>query len=335
VPSPLVALARHRLTSDGGANWAPSPSSPGTVPPTPPASNAALNALAFGGDIVVAVGAANLTSSVPLDQKAAFRYDTAAVSPAWTASVFSLPPSLRTLTLRDVAYSQGQGASSEFWAAGVATDTNDVNQAALYRSIDGGVNWVNANIGGVIASDVTLTGIAFRGGVEGFAVGYDTTGPVAYHIVLTGGPSITPIMVASFGGTKLLGVAANDNRVVAVGESAGVLYYNGTFTTWQTPSLGFATPPDYISVAMAPGNDVRVLIAAKQDDAEADSPGIGKVLYFNSTEWKVLPETSNKDIHGIYMRSDAGWALAGHGENLSPEIGTVGDIMVLHFDPDL
>ncbi len=324
-------------TSDSGANWAPSPSSPGTLPPTP-ASSAGLVALASGGGIVVTVGKANFMSEILLDGQFAFRYDTTAGTPMWTAGYPVAPLPLKSLTLNDVAYSQGQGTSSEFWAAGVAVDLNDVSQPALYRSSDGGVTWSNANAGGAIASDVVLRGIAFRGGVEGFAVGNNSTGPVAYRIDLTGGPSITPVTVASFGGAQLLGVAANDQRVVAVGKSAGVLYYNsGQFTTWPfpvtPPSLGFATPPDYIAVALPPGNDARVLIAAKQDDAEADSPGIGKVLYFNSTEWKVLPETSNKDIHGIYMRSDAGWAVAGHGENLTPEIGTVGDIMVLHFDP--
>jgi hypothetical protein len=49
----------------------------------------------------------------------------------------------------------------------------------------------------------------------------------------------------------------------------------------------------------------------------------------------VLREGSNKDIHGIYLRSDAGWAVAGHGNNITSEVGTVGNIMVLHSDPAL
>ncbi len=329
-------------TSDSGANWAPSASSPGVLPPfppppPPPPSSAALVALASGGGIAVTVGAANFMSSVLLDRQFAFRSDTAGLPPVWTAGS-SAPLQLKSLTLNDVAYSQGQGANSEFWAAGKAVDLNDVSQPALYRSIDGGVTWSDA-AGGAIASDVVLKGIAFRGGVEGFAVGYNATGPVAYRINLIGGTSITQVTVASFGGTKLLGVAANDARVVAVGENAGVLYYaSGQFITWQfpqpPPSLGFSVPPDYVSVAMPPGNDVRVLISAAQSAKEADSPGLGRVLYFNGTEWKVRPETSNKDIHGIYLRSDAGWAVAGHGANITSEVGTVGDIMVLHFDPD-
>jgi photosystem II stability/assembly factor-like uncharacterized protein len=333
-------------SQSGGTQWDLSPSSPNGL--LGPGSTTPLTAVDFrtGGGSGVAVGwgetgsLATFTAPALSQSFAYFAHETS--NPSWVAGQISFQVPRKWLLLQDVAWASGDGATAEFWAAGSYGDGDPYAPTnrlpALLRSTDGGATWSDGDAltGSVLPASVRLNALAFRNATQGFLVGYDAAvgSSVAYRIDLTGGPALVPLAIPVGATNEIVDVAANDSFVAAVGQRETLFSYQATpveqlVLVTGLPSLGFAVPTNFMSIAMPPGLDPRVLIGMAGSIEEGNAPGIGKVLYFNGG-WSVRPAATNKNLHALVLRTLGGFAIAGGGAN--SEVGMVGDSAILRFN---
>jgi len=356
------AVAAEKMiieSTDGGETWDFSASSPNTAVGS---GNLPLTAVDFrpGGGIGVAVGYGRFDTLDPntaptITESFAYYKDENDTSPAWVAAEidFEHPddPDPEFLLLDDVAWAGGAGSTAEFWAVGRYGNGGAFSPTGvkpmLMRSTDGGATWSDATPyvdPGELLNGDRFSSLTFAAPTVGIVVGYNVQSglPRAHviHIPTSGSPSVSEIGVV--GSEPMVDVAVFGTTAVAVGVNESFYLFvesHGEFWQFPVPSLGHSDPVNFTSVAFEAAG---ILIGATSSLAEADSPGLGKALFFDPSTsppaWSVIPAGTNKNMHSIVLHSSPagaaiGVAIAGFAQGLpgSSELGMAADTAIVRI----
>jgi hypothetical protein len=74
-----------------------------------------------------------------------------------------------------------------------------------------------------------------------------------------------------------------------------------------------------------------LLVGADQEYEEPLSLHMGKLIYYDGSDWDTCPSITNKSVHSVFLLDDdEGWIVS-TGTDGDGEFGVVGESVVGHF----